>query len=109
MKAAAIAVTTVSILAEMIVPALADASAGRKLAAEVCQPCHGIDGIAMIPEAPNLAGQNRSYMARQLWSFRSGDRSDQQMSPAAEGLSDDDIVNLIDWYSSIKITIGLPD
>lgn len=90
-------------------PAAADPSIGRALAAETCQPCHGIDGVALIPEAPNLSGQNRSYLARQLWAFRAGERNDQKMSPAAQGLSDDDIIHLADWYSSIAVTVKAPE
>ncbi|HEU0222090.1 MAG TPA: hypothetical protein VFR34_07760 [Paracoccaceae bacterium] len=33
----------------------ADARAGRERAREVCALCHGLDGIALAPDAPNLA------------------------------------------------------
>ena len=107
-----IAAARVMILAGAVAaaaPAAADPAAGRQIATEKCQPCHGIDGMALIPEAPNLAGQNRSYLAKQLWAFRSGERRDQKMSPVAQGLSDDDIINLIDWYSSIGISVSVPE
>ena len=38
-----------------------DIKAGAALA-DKCQTCHGLDGLAKIAEAPNIAGQNeRSY------------------------------------------------
>jgi cytochrome c553 len=39
----------------------ADVVAGRTKAVQ-CQACHGMDGVAKIPEAPNLAGQNEDYL-----------------------------------------------
>jgi cytochrome c553 len=107
-KAAGRAILAVSATLAAISAADADPVAGRKLAVEKCQPCHGIDGVALIPEAPNLAGQNRSYLAKQLWAFRSGERSDQKMSPVSTTLSDQDIIDAIDWYSSIRITVTVP-
>ena len=89
-------------------PASADAKAGRQIAEEQCQSCHGIDGVAIIEEAPNLAGQKRSYLANQLWAFRSGERNDPKMSPVALGLSDEAIVDVIDWYSSIAVSVEMP-
>lgn len=42
-----------------------DPVAGRKLA-EACEGCHGMDGIGLAPEFPNIAGQNYGYMVKQL-------------------------------------------
>jgi cytochrome c553 len=43
-------------------PALAvDLAAGKKKAVQ-CAVCHGQDGIAAIPEAPNLAGESSIYI-----------------------------------------------
>jgi cytochrome c553 len=39
-----------------------------------CQTCHGAQGEGS-PAAPRLGGQNRSYLAIQLWHFRAGDRT----------------------------------
>ena len=38
--------------------------------AERCDVCHGADGIAAQPEIPNLAGQRRAYLRRQLLLIR---------------------------------------
>ena len=83
--------------------------AGRTIVHEVCQQCHGLDGMALIDEAPNLAGQKRSYIARQLWAFRSGERNDPKMSPSAIGLSDEDIANVAEWYASIEVSVKPPE
>ena len=86
----------------------ADAAAGRAKA-KTCQTCHGIDGIAKQPNVPHLAGESEIYLTKQLKAFRDGERQDPQMSIMAKPLSDEDIANLAAWYSSIKITVTLPE
>ena len=72
-------------------------------AALPCAACHGANGIAVAPDAPNLAGQGRAYLVEQLKAFRSGRRASETMNLIAKPLSDDDIAQLADWYSSIAI------
>ena len=44
--------------------------AGKELAVRLgCFECHGENGIAVSPETPNMAGQDKSYLMRQLQSF----------------------------------------
>ena len=85
----------------------ADAAAGRKKAA-MCSVCHGLNGLAKNPEAPNLAGESPIYIAKQLHAFKSGERKNEQMSIIASGLSDEDIADLAAWYSSLKVTVEMP-
>ena len=88
--------------------AAGDAAAG-KAKARMCVVCHGLDGIAKQPDAPNLAGESPIYVSRQLEAFRSGERKHPQMSVIAQGLSDADIANLAAWYASIQITAKMPE
>lgn len=85
-----------------------DPAAGRDKAAE-CRTCHGLDGIGQMPNVPNLAGQNESYLQKELQAYRSGERKGPQMSVIAAGLSDEDIENLAAWYASIEITVEVPE
>ncbi|MDX1718391.1 MAG: cytochrome c [Anderseniella sp.] len=89
--------------------AWADAAAGKKMVKAKCQVCHGVDGIAKIPIAPHLAGESQIYIETQLKAFRSGKREHEMMSVVAKDLSDEDITNLAQWYSSIKITATVPE
>jgi len=82
-----------------------DALAGRKKA-EICATCHGLDGLAKIAEAPNLAGQNEAYLVEQLTSFQSGARNNDMMSIVVKNLSDTDIANLAAYYAGIQIKVG---
>ena len=82
-----------------------DVAAGREKAQQ-CQTCHGLDGLAKIAEAPNLAGQNEQYLIKQLTAFKTGERQNEMMSIVAPALSDTDIENLAAYYSAIEISIG---
>ncbi len=99
------------VAATLLVPGLAradgDAALGRKKAVQ-CQACHGLDGVAKIPEASNLAGQTDVYLVSALHAYKSGERKNDMMSTIAPMLSDEDIENLSAYYSAIEITVKVP-
>ena len=86
-----------------------DRAAAKLKVEAVCQTCHGMDGVGNIAGVPNLSGQKKDYMTIQLEAYRRGQRQHAQMSIIAKMLSDDDIDNVTDWYSSIKITVEKPE
>ncbi len=69
--------------------------------AQRCAICHGPTGISRA-DAPNLAGQYRAAVYKQLEDFRSGARVNAVMSPFAVTLSDQDIVDLASYYGSLR-------
>ena len=73
-----------------------------------CAPCHGPQGLSVAPDAPNLAGQPRIYLARQLHAYRSGERKHEVMGVMAKQLSDQDIAQLADWYASLEVQVKEP-
>jgi len=85
-----------------------DAAAGRAKARALCENCHGEDGMAVLPGAANLSGQQKEYLREQLRAFRSGSRANPQMSVVAKPLTDPEIENLAEWYSSIRISVEKP-
>jgi len=86
-----------------------DLMAGKAKIEAACQVCHGIDGQATAPMAANLSGQLKEYIVAQLEAYRAGKRRHEQMNIIAKMLNDDDIENVAEWYSSIKITIEMPN
>lgn len=88
--------------------AAGDGAAGRQKA-QMCAVCHGLDGIARAPDAPHIAGANPTYMKSQLEAFKAGRREHQQMTIIAQGLSDQEIDDLVAWYSSITIEATMPE
>ena len=79
----------------------ADIAAGKTRSAQ-CAACHGPNGHAVVPETPNLAGQDEDYLSEQLKNFRSGTRQNETMSVIAKPLSDTEIANLAAYYNSLK-------
>ncbi len=92
----------------LALPAAAQDAAAGKRKARMCAACHGPVGIAVQPDAPNLAGESAIYLTRQLKAFREGERKHEQMNLIAKGLSDEDIANLAAWFSKIEITATPP-
>jgi cytochrome c553 len=69
-------------------------------AAQTCVACHGPDGIGILPEYPNLAGQHADYIRNALTAYRSGQRKNAVMAGMAAALTDADIRELARYYSS---------
>jgi cytochrome c553 len=90
-----------------VAEAAGDAVLGKKVMPK-CQVCHGKDGLAKLPDAPNIAGQKERYLVKALKAFKAGERKNDQMTIVIKGLSDEDIANVAAYYSSIKITVQVP-
>jgi cytochrome c553 len=84
-----------------------DAAAGKARAAS-CVACHGEDGISPNPSWPNLAGQQKGYLIREMQYFRDGVRGDAMMTPMAKTLSDEDVENLAEYYSGLCACMEAP-
>jgi cytochrome c553 len=69
-------------------------------AGQTCVACHGNDGIGIMPEYPNLAGQHADYLEHALRSYRGGQRKNAVMAGMAAALTDQDIKELAKYYSS---------
>jgi len=85
-----------------------DPRAGRRLAGAQCAACHGNDGMAVLPEAPHIAGQKASYTAAQLQHYRSGERKHELMTVVSQTLSDQQIADLAAWYEAIQVEATVP-
>ena len=90
-----------------------DLMLGKEIAATICSTCHGIDGKATTGGnsaiTPNITAQQKDYLIAKLKDYKSGKINHQQMSLIAQMLSDTDIENVSEWYSSIEISIKIPE
>lgn len=64
-----------------------------------CVACHGALGAGSETGAPRLAGQNPDYLAHSLSMFKAGTRSSPPMQQVAQGLSDNDMRALAEFFS----------
>jgi cytochrome c553 len=69
-------------------------------AGQTCVACHGNDGVGIMPEYPNLAGQHADYIEQALKAYRAGQRKNPIMSGMGAPLKDEDIKALAQYYSS---------
>ena len=85
---------------------------GKEKAAIACSACHGMDGKATSGGnsslTPNITAQQKEYLLAKLKDYKSGKINHPQMSLIAQMLSDEDIENVSEWYSKIKVSIELP-
>lgn len=85
--------------------ARADVDAGAKLGA-ACAHCHGTDGNSSSGAYPNIAGQNKEYIAKQIRLFKEGKRKNSQMSPMVGILSDENTRDLGEFYAAQGLKRG---
>ncbi|WP_011580927.1 MULTISPECIES: c-type cytochrome [Chelativorans] len=85
----------------------AELTADPAEAPEACVGCHGADGIHLIEDAPNLAGETNIYIDTQLKAFRNGNRVHDVMTPIASELTDEEIRAVADWYAKVKLDIRM--
>ncbi len=84
--------------------AAGNVAAGKSKAA-TCAGCHGEDGNSMAPIFPRLAGQNESFLVRELTDFKGHLRSDPSMEAFASALSEQDIQDLSAYFANQKAIV----
>lgn len=86
--------------------ATGDAAAGQGKTA-VCAGCHGADGNSLIPNFPKLAGQNKSYLIKQMAEIKSGKRPVVEMTGLLDAFSDKDLADIAAYFASQTSTPGV--
>ena len=98
------------LLAQFFVASISFASddhiQAKKLSGQ-CKTCHGKNGIAQIPIAPNIAGESADYLISQLLAFKSGQRQHEMMNVVAQSLDEKSIELLSNWYAAKSLSITL--
>jgi sulfide dehydrogenase cytochrome subunit len=76
-------------------------SAGRDLAA-ACAICHGTDGWSAGGRLPNLAGQPKEYLVKQMRDFRDGSRPSTVMTQIAKGYTEEQYQLIAAFFAAQK-------
>jgi len=85
-----------------------DAGAGKTKSA-ACAACHNTDGNSVNPQWPKLAGQDKTYIYKQIIDFKSGARKDPTMTAMAAPLSEQDAADIAAFFASQKRAGGAAD
>ena len=90
-----------------------DLKLGKEVAESICSACHGVDGKAASGGnsalVPNIFAQNKDYLIVKLKEYKSGKINHPQMSLIAQMLTEDQILNVSEWYSMISVELKLPE
>lgn len=81
----------------------ADSVNAGKAKTASCVSCHGEHGNSTMPMFPKLAGQNSVYIINQLHAFKAGERKDSMMSALAMTLTENDIIDIANYYAEQKV------
>lgn len=81
-------------------PATAQDIETGRAKAQACAACHGVDGNSLAGMFPNLAGQNWRYIYLQLKDFKEGRRSNELMTPMAQPLSRQDMIDIGNYFAA---------
>lgn len=85
-----------------------DPAAGREMA-QSCAACHGAEGISAVGMFPNLAGQQASYLAKQIRDIRDGNRVVAQMAGQVDNFSDQDAADVAAYFAGKTPNLGQVD
>jgi cytochrome c553 len=88
---------------------------GRAKVQEVCSACHGMQGVSVSPEFPNLAGQSGTAIYKELNDYHTGSRTNQFMTDIVKALDETTIADVAAYYAGQPmrnpnpLTLGAPD
>ncbi len=100
MRAVLIAVSIMALLS--VQAEAASPYAGQNKVAGVCSQCHGMRLPAEGSIFPPLAGRDPVYLKNALKQYRDKTRVSELMNNIAGSLSDNDINDIVSYYSSVK-------
>jgi cytochrome c553 len=85
----------------LLAPAGAARAASFEERTAACLTCHGPSGQSQTPDTPSIGGQPAFFVVAQLFLFRRGARTNQQMTEVARTLTDDDLRAFAAWVATL--------
>ena len=80
----------------------ADVAEGKRVADGSCARCHGASGVSAVKGVPHVAGQRPAYLYAKLRAYQAGTRGGHDMDTALKFLSDDALLKVAAYYSSLE-------
>ena len=72
---------------------------GAQLAEQTCSACHGENGVSPSGDFPHLAGQSAAAIYKQLHDYKTGARVNEQMTPVAQALTEQQLADIAAFYA----------
>ncbi len=91
-----------ALLHALISTSFAGVEEGR-VKSQVCAACHGVDGNSVSPSVPSIAAQPKQFIVTALYMYREGRRKSDVMQVFAEKLSNADLNDLAQYFSTQKL------
>jgi len=94
-----------ALLAALPLLILAQPSQARdaeEIIGNLCVACHTMDGNAVVPAFPKLAGLHAQYLEKQLVDYANGERRHQTMQAFARDLSRNEMQALAQYFSRLQ-------
>lgn len=85
--------------------AAGDAAAGKGKTS-VCAACHGADGNSVVANFPKLAGQNETYLIKQMNEIKGGQRPVPEMTGLLDAMNEQDIADIAAYFAKQNGTVG---
>jgi cytochrome c553 len=73
----------------------------QDVAQNLCVACHGENGVSPSPDFPHLSGQSALAIYKQLHDYKSGARVNEQMSPVAQQMTEEQMLAMANHYASL--------
>ncbi|WP_242464350.1 c-type cytochrome [Thiococcus pfennigii] len=88
------------LLSLVVLPAPGQARDAPEIISNLCIACHTMDGNALVPAFPKLAGLHAEYLEKQLADYASGARKHEAMQAFASDLSRNEMRALAAHFAS---------
>ena len=75
-------------------------------AAKLCTSCHGVNGVGITNQYPDLAGQHPDYIVRALEEYKKGGRKNPIMSSMAANVKEADMAVIADYFSKQRPSLA---
>lgn len=83
--------------------------ASTSMLTQTCNGCHGFNGASSGPAIPNIGGISKDYMIELMQAYKSGDTKSTIMGRIAAGYSEEEIVQLADYFAGQKFVAATQD
>ena len=96
------AIVTIVFVALIALSRISYATIDAELAGQICNGCHGTNGVSTGYSIPSIAGLDSRYFMRTMLRFRKRERASTIMDRIAQGYKISDLRKISDYFAGLK-------